>query len=107
MRHIKESDWKYLQTIKDQILNRHCEAILEVIELILQNRQGEEHKSYMQIYSLINIKDEEIAIIYNDLRRSNAIKKICHMRQNLAMTDEEFSKFSDETKNIVNSIIDY
>jgi len=107
MRHIKESDWKYLQTIKNKILNRHCEAILEVVDLILQNRKGEEHKSYIQIYGLINIKDEEIADTYNDLKRSNAIEKICHMRRNLAMTDEEFSKFSDETQSIVNSIIDY
>jgi len=106
MKHIKESDWKYLRTIKDTILNRHCDAILEVIDLILQNRKGEEHKSYIQIYRLINDKDKEIAVTYNDLKRSSAIDKICHMRKNLAMTDEEFSKFSEETQNIVNRILD-
>ncbi len=107
MRHIKESDWKYLRSIKDQVLNRHCDGILEVIDLILQNRKSEEHKSYIQIYNLINRKDNEIAITYNDLKRSNAIEKICHMRRHFAMTDEEFSKFSDETKDIVNSILEF
>lgn len=107
MRHIKESDWKYLSKIKDKILNRHCDAILEVIDLIVQNRKGEEHKSYLQIYSLISEKDNEIAVTYNDLKRSNAIEKICHMRKNLAMTDEEFSKLSKETKEIVNHILDF
>ena len=107
MRHIKESDWKYLRKIKDQILNLHCDAILEVIDLILQNRKGEEHKSYIQICNLLNDKDDEIAVTYNDLKRSNVIEKICHMRRNLAMTDEEFSKFSEETKNIVNRILDF
>lgn len=107
MRHLKESDWKYLRKIKDEILNRHCDAILETVELIIQNRKGAEHKSYIQIYSLINKKDDEIAITYNDLKRSNAIEKICHMRRNLAMTDDEFSKFSEETQNIVNSILNY
>ncbi|MCP3930199.1 MAG: hypothetical protein GY705_13990 [Bacteroidetes bacterium] len=107
MRHIKESDWKYLRKIKDKILNRHCDAILEVLDLIIQNREGEEHKSYLQIYSLIEKKDKEIASTYNDLKRSNAIEKICHMRRHLAMTDEEFSKLSEETKDIVNRIIEF
>lgn len=107
MRHIKESDWKYLRKIKDEILNRHCDAILEAVDLIIQNRKGAEHKSYIQIYSLINKKDDEIAITYNDLKRSNAIEKICNMRRHLAMTDDEFSKFSEETQNIVNRILDY
>lgn len=106
MKQIKESDWKYLRQIKDEILNRHCDAILEAVDLIIQNRKGAEHKSYIQIFSLINKKDEEIAITYNDLKRSNAIEKICHMRRNLAMTDDEFSKFSQETQNIVNHILD-
>ena len=107
MRQIKESDWKYLRSIQHQILNRHCDAILEVIDLIIQNRKGEEHKSYIQIYSLLRDKDKEIAVTYNDLKRSNAIEKICHMRKHLAMTDEEFSKFSEETKDIVNRILDF
>lgn len=107
MRPIKESDWKYLRSIKDLILNRHCEGILKVIDLILQNRKGEEHKSYIQIYSLAKRKDKEIATTYNDLKRSNALEKICHMRRHFAMTDEEFSKFSDETKDIVNHILEF
>lgn len=106
MRHIKESDWKYLRKIKDKILNRHCDAILEVLELIIKNREDEEHKSYLQIYSLVKMKDKEIAITYNDLKRSNAIEKICHMRRHLAMTDDEFSKLSEETKEIVNRVLD-
>ena len=107
MRQIKESDWKYLRSIQHEILNRHCDAILEVIDLILKNRKGEEHKSFIRICSLLNDKDDEIAVTYNDLKRSNALEKICHMRRNLAMTDEEFSKFSEETKNIVNRILDF
>ena len=104
MRHIKESDWKYLRKIKDEILNRHCDAILEVIDLIIENRKGEEHKSYIQIYRLLENKDKEIAVTYNDLKRSNAIEKIYLMRKHLAMTDEEFSKFSVETKDLVDHL---
>ena len=105
MRHIKESDWKYLRKIRDGILNRHCDAILEVVDLIIQNRAGAEHNSYLQIYSLIRDKDKEIGYTYNDLRRSNAVEKICYMRKYLAMTDEEFSKFSEETQDRVNGIL--
>lgn len=104
MRHIKESDWQYLRKIKDEILNRHCEAIFEVIDLINENRKGEEHKSYLQIYRLLEDKDKEIAATYNDIKRSNAIEKIYLMRKHLAMTDEEFSKFSAETKDLVDHL---
>ena len=105
MRRIKESDWKYLRSIQHDILNRHCDAILESVDQIIQNRKGEEHNSYIQIYNLIKDKDMEIAAAYNDIKRSNAIAKIVHMRHYHAMTDEEFSKFSDETKNSVNLIL--
>ena len=105
MKHIKESDWKYLRKIKDAILNRHCNAILEVIGLINENRKGEEHKSYIQIYRLLEDKDKEIATTYNDIKRSNAIEKIYLMRRHLAMTDTEFSKFSEETQDRVNHIL--
>lgn len=107
MRHIKESDWKYLRKIKEKVLNRHCDAILEAVEMIVQNRKGEEHKSYIQVYRIMKEKDKEIGITYNDLKRSNAIEKICHMRRHFAMTDEEFSKFSSETKDIVNHILEF
>ena len=106
MKHIKESDWKYLRKIKDSILNRHCDAILEYVDLILQNRKSAEHKSYLQVFRFLEDKDREIAITYNDLKRSNAIEKICHMRKHLAMTDEQFSRFSEETQERVNCILD-
>ena len=105
MRNIKESDWKYFRRIKDAILNRHCNAILEVVDLINKNRKSEEHKSYLQIYRLLEEKDKEIADTYNDIKRSNAIEKIYLMRRHLAMTNEEFSKFSEETKDLVNHIL--
>lgn len=105
MRHINESDWKYLRKIKDAILNRHCNAILEVVDLINKNRKDEEHKSYIQIYRLLEEKDKEIADTYSDIKRSNAIEKIYLMRRHLAMTDKEFSKFSEETQDRVNHIL--
>lgn len=105
MTHIKETDWKYLRKIQSDIVNRHCEAILEYFEMIIQNRHGEEHKSYLQISIAVKKKDKELAITYNDINRSNALLKICEMRRHLAMTDEEFERFSQETKDIVNRIL--
>lgn len=107
MDHIKESDWKYLRKIKDEILRRHCGAILEYIEMIVQNRHGEEYMSYLQVSRAIRDKDIEISNTHDDLKRSNAIMKICEMRRHLAMTDEEFMKLSEETKDMVNRILDF
>lgn len=105
MTHINEKDWKYLRKIQGDILNRHCDAILEYFEMIVQNRIGAEHESYLQISSAIKRKDKELATTYNDIKRSNAVLKICEMRRHLAMTDEEFERFTQETRDIVSNIL--
>lgn len=62
------------------------------------------NESYFQISSAIK-KNKELANTYNDLKRSNAVLKICEMRRHLAMTYEEFEIFSQETKDIVNRML--
>lgn len=102
MNAIPESDWKKLRSLKDIALTRACENIFDKVERVAASRKGQEHKSYLTLYSLIKKEDRKIAEMFDGLRRSNAIQMLTAWKYNKIITDEEFTLFSDETKRIVN-----
>ena len=46
-------------------------------------------------------EDKEIAIMFDDLKRSNAMSKLASWRRNDLLTEEMFEQFSDETKKTI------
>ena len=105
MKTITESDWKKAKRFHSKILGRACEKIFDDVELIYKNRSENIHKSYLELYTLINEKNHELSEMFDDLRRSNIIIKITSWKRNNLISDEEFSEFSSETQESVNYII--
>jgi len=103
---IQESDWKTLRKIKDRLLNEYCDNILEAVESTTKNRKGKEHETYLDVWNILEEKDDEIAYMFNDLKRSNAIMKIFHMVQFGAMTLNELEQFSHETRERVKNLLE-
>jgi len=101
MEKFPESDWKKLRSLKDDALDLACERIFEKIEKISDGRKGQEHKAYLNLWKLIKNEDHEIGIMFDDLKRSNASHKLAAWRRNNVISDEDFSEFSDKTKQTV------
>jgi hypothetical protein len=98
---IRESDWKILRGLKQVALERFCERTLgEIAAVAIATSRGA-HERYLEVFKLIDRRDEEIAVAFNDLRRSNAILKLAAMRSRGLVTDEEFGRFSEETRDVV------
>ncbi len=104
MSKIPERDWKRLRAITEEKLGQACESILAKIEKILKNRKGKEHKTYLDIWKVLEKEDEKIARMFNDPRRSNAIFMIAALRVNGYLSDEEMKEFSAETQEKVKII---
>ena len=98
MKSILESDWKKLQAVKDDLLNIFCARIFEKINKIIKEQSGNEHKAYLKLWKILEKEDQEIAIMFNDFKRSNALQKLAVWKRNGVISDDYFSMLSNETQ---------
>lgn len=105
MDHISESDWKLLRKEKDRILNEYCGRILQQAESIIHGRNASKFQSYIELSKFLDKKDKEIAAMFDDLRRSNALIKICHMFRYEALSLPELDRFSPATKERIQNLL--
>lgn len=105
MDHIDESDWKFLKKEKDSILNEYCGRILQQAESIIHGENTSKYQSYMELYRFLHEKDKELAAMFDDLRRSNALIKICHMFRYEALSLSALDRFSHKTKERIHNLL--
>ncbi len=98
MPRIPEKDWKQLRALEDVMLKTACDRVFEKIEKISKARKGNEHESYLKVWKLIQKEDDEISIMFDDLRRSNALMKLAAWRRNRLLSDQELAQFTAKTQ---------
>src|SRR6266481_2915261 len=101
MSEIKESDWKILRQLHSVAVERFCERILVEIEHTQSDSTKSFHQRYLDIYATMRRRDKEISLVFNDLRRSTALAQLAGMKSRDLLTEDEFSRFSQETREIV------
>ena len=104
MKSVLESDRKKLRAMKGDVLNFTCERIVEKIEALTRARKGKEHEAYLKLWKLMEKEGREISLMFDDLKRSNAIQKLAAWKRNAVISKEIFSKFSDETQQTVKAL---
>lgn len=103
-RDIAEPDWKLLRKLKPLALERLCQRILDEIGVALTDSKSP-HERYLAVYSLVQKRDKDVAIAFNDLRRSTALLCLGAMRSLDLISDEEFAGFSAATRDTINLLI--
>ena len=102
---IPESDWKVLRQLKPMLLERFCRRVLADVTQVLNNNAETHHQRYLQIFQLLRKEDADLAMAFDDIRRSNALSKLTTMRALDLLADEEFAQFSPETRNLVDKVV--
>ena len=98
---IKESDWKTLRRLQPLALERLCKRVLDEIESVRNDSGRTFHQRYLDIYRIVEQHDREMAAIFNDVRRSNAMVKLARMRSSGLLEDAEIGSFSEETRAVI------
>jgi hypothetical protein len=93
-----ESDWKHLRSIRRGVLDRFCERIMRESAAIMDEAAFSPHERYLRLYRTIRDRDRDVAIAFNDMRRSTAIRHIASMMALDLLTLDEFEGFSRETR---------
>jgi len=105
MREIKESDWKILRQVHKEALERFCEQILSEVERINSDSAKSFHKRYLDIWKVLQRRDKELGETFNDLRRSTAFTQLASMKARGLLTEDEFSRFSEEIRDMVTRLL--
>lgn len=101
MHEIKESDWKLLRRLHELALERYCRRVLDESEQLHADTSQSAHQRYLALYQLFHQRDKELAQLFNDLRRSNALWQLAAIKGQGLLTDEEFAQFSEQTQYLV------
>lgn len=104
---IPELDWKIIRDLKPELLNLACEQIFHHIEKLSAGRAGQQHQTYLELYTFIQREDDKIAKMFDDLKRSNAFFKIAALRQYAVLTDAQMELFSEQTQTVVKDLCQF
>lgn len=101
---IPEQDWKKIRAIKDKKLNEICADILSEINQEIKNKGEKNHKAYLKVWDIVDRRDNDIADMFNDLKRSNAVFKLALWKKKGYLEDKELSEFTESTRSTIKSI---
>jgi hypothetical protein len=95
-----ETDWKYWRKIMPVALERYCTSILHEAAQ-LEHSEGSALTRYQSLFKLIEEREETIALVFNNPRRSTAFSQLAIALREGIVTREELSGFSEETQALV------
>ncbi len=103
-RDIPESDWRAFRKLREVALERFCERVLGEIGSIASKGATSYHDRYLEIFRLIDQRDEELARAFNDPRRSRAILQLAAIYSHGLLSQDELLSFTPETRETVESL---
>lgn len=96
---MKESDWKKFKVIKERAIERFCNRALEEFGEVISNTDQHVHNRYLLLYKLVQNRDKEMSLIFDDHSRSKAFLQLTAMRSNDLVDESELAELSDEFRN--------
>ncbi len=103
---IAEADWKVLRRVHPLALERYCERVLAEIVRVIHDSARSTHQRYLDIFKIIEQRDREMASIFNDPKRSNALTMLARIRGAELLTEDEFDSLSPEARSAIELLLD-
>jgi hypothetical protein len=98
---IPEADWKVFRRLRAVALERFCERVLSEIDAVRADTGKSSHERYLQIYRLIDRRDDDLAKAFNHPRRSVAVLQLAALRHHDLLNEDEFLRLSEDTRRTV------
>lgn len=103
---LPEGGWRVLRSVHRTALDRYCARVLEECAAEIRDTDSSSHDRYLRLFRLVKERDENIAVAFNDLRRSTAIQRLASMIALGVVTDAELSQFSPATRGAAMAVAD-
>ena len=95
---IPETDWKLFRKLRELALERFCDRILREVGSLASDSAKTSHERYLQVYRFIDQSDEDVARLFNDARRSQALMQLALMCSHKLLTPAEIAGFTVATR---------
>jgi hypothetical protein len=105
MREFKEPDWKVLRRVHPLALERFCERVLAEIDRASHDGAMSRHARYLQVFRILPQRDREMALLFDNARRSHALTMLTEIRSQGLLTEDEFSSLSPETRAAIQTLL--
>ena len=92
-----EADWKLFRKLREVALERFCKRALEELERLRLDASRSHHERYLDIFRLLQQRDEELARAFNDLRRSQMIVQLAAIYAHGLLEPQELEGLTPET----------
>ena len=106
MQSIPERDWKVLRRIRDDALYRFCVRKNNGVCDFVANADihGEAYEAFLGICRYVATQNRELGDLFDDWRRSTAIRTLRLWAEAGIITEEEFAAFSEDTKDLIRAM---
>jgi hypothetical protein len=101
---VPESDWKVFRELQRQALDRFCKRALEEVLTILRDGSRSHHSRYLDVFRLLQTRDEELAHAFNDARRSRMIIQLAAIHAHGLLAPNELERFTERTRATIESL---
>jgi hypothetical protein len=102
----RESDWKIFRELRALALERFCQRVLDHVGQLAADTEKGSHERYLAVYGLVQERDQCLADMFNNPRRSTALVQLARIGSEGLLTDAEIARFSDETRASVEVFLD-
>ena len=106
-RDIPERDWKAFREIHPVARARFCERVLSEITSASSAPGQDAHERYLKVFELLRDKDKELAMLFDNPRRSRALGQLSMIASAGLLTDEELSRFAPENRKSMSVFISH
>jgi hypothetical protein len=100
-----ERDWKVFRELRKVALERFCERVLAGVEAFRLDRQRTHHERYLALFRWLGERNQEMALAFDDPKRSQMLNQLIAIRGLDLLESEEFERFTSETRECVESIV--
>jgi len=94
---IPERDWKQWRTLCATALERFCTRILGEAAAFATGT-GSAHSRYLELFDLLRERNQEMARVFDDQRRSNAYRQMAYAVAAGIVLPAELDGFSEQTR---------
>lgn len=99
-----ERDWKYLRSVRAELLNALCTRINDKTVQILGDGSRSPHERHQAAYKHIQKSDRIVADCFDDWRRSTLWLKVVALQKHHLLKPEHIAQLSPEGQQECNSI---
>jgi hypothetical protein len=93
---MKESDWKVFIKLKDKAIEKYCTLVLGESQKVILDQKNDVHNRYLLLYTLLQNRNKQMAILFDGHSRSKAGIKLMLIRREGLVDEVLLAKLSDK-----------